>query len=437
MKKTHGLDEREMELVKLLMADCQTTGDIQAKLKKLFAGTIEQMLEAEMDEHLGYEKNSVAGNNSGNSRNGYGKKTIISDYGECEIAVPRDRNGDFEPKVIEKRQTRTDEIEQKIMQMYAKGKCQRDTLTISNSTSSNELTGLNLIRFAMFSVSQRDIEETLKQIYGTEISQGLVSRITDKILPEVNEWQNRPLEAVYPVVFFDGIVFNSRKDNRIITKCVYSVLGINMEGHKEILGTWISENESASFYASICSDLKSRGVKDIFIACHDNLTGLCNAINSVFPKTKNQLCIVHQIRNSCKFVPYKDRKEVCADLKKIYGAVNLDDAEFAKEEFREKWNKKYPNILKSWDKNWAELTVFFEYPQEIRKIIYTTNAVEGYHRMVRKFTKSKSIFPTDDAIRKVVYMSVSEISKKWTMPVRDWGLAYAQFMIYFEDRFAA
>ena len=338
---------------------------------------------------------------------GYGKKTIISDYGECEIAVPRDRNGDFEPKVIEKRQTRTDEIEQKIIQMYARG------------------------------MSQRDIEDTLKQIYGTEISQGLVSRITDKILPEVNEWQNRPLEAVYPVVFFDGIVFNSRKDNKIVTKCVYSVLGINMEGHKEILGTWISENESASFYASICSDLQSRGVKDIFIACHDNLTGLCNAINSVFPKTKNQLCIVHQIRNSCKFVPYKDRKAVCADLKKIYGAVNLDDAEFAKEEFREKWNKKYPNILKSWDKNWAELTVFFEYPQEIRKIIYTTNAVEGYHRMVRKFTKSKSIFPTDDAIRKVVYMSVSEISKKWTMPVRDWGLAYAQFMIYFEDRFAA
>ena len=234
MKRTHGLDEREMELVKLLMADCQTTGDIQAKLKKLFAGTIEQMLEAEMDEHLGYEKNSVAGNNSGNSRNGYGKKTIISDYGECEIAVPRDRNGDFEPKVIEKRQTRTNEIKQKIMQMYAKG------------------------------MSQRDIEDTLKQIYGTEISQGLVSRITDKILPEVNEWQKRPLEAVYPVVFFDGIVFNSRKDNKIVTKCVYSVLGINMEGHKEILGTWISENESASFYASICSDLQSRGVKDIF-----------------------------------------------------------------------------------------------------------------------------------------------------------------------------
>ena len=412
--RTHGLTEKEMELVKLIMSECQTTGDIQAKLKKLFAGTIEQMLEAEMDEHLGYEKNSVLGNNSGNSRNGYGKKTISSEYGECEISVPRDRNGEFEPKVIEKRQTRTDEIEQKIMAMYAKG------------------------------MSQRDIEDTLREIYGSEISQGLISRITDKILPEVNEWQNRPLDSIYPVVFFDGIVFNSRKDNRIVNKCVYSVLGINMEGQKEILGTWISENESASFYASICSDLKNRGVSDIFIASLrqeddviDNLTGLCTAINSIFPRTKNQLCIVHQIRNSCKFVPYKDRKAVCADLKKIYGAVNLDDAEYAKEEFREKWDKKYPSIIKSWDKNWNELTTLFEYPAEIRKIIYTTNAVESYHRMVRKFTKSKAVFPTDDSIRKVIYMSVMEITKKWTMPVRDWGLAYSQLAIFFEDRFAA
>ncbi len=226
-------------------------------------------------------KNSVAGNNSGNSRNGYGKKTITSDYSECEISVPRDRNGEFEPKIIEKRQTRTDEIEQKILAMYAKG------------------------------MSQRDIEDTLCEIYGSEISQGLISRITDKILPEVNEWQNRPLDSIYPVVFFDGIVFNSCKDNRIINKCVYSVLGINMDRKKEILGTWISENESASFYASICSDLKNRGVADIFVAIFrsenivtDNLTGLCTAINSIFPKTKNQLCIVHQIRNSCKFVPY-------------------------------------------------------------------------------------------------------------------------------------
>lgn len=408
MKKAQNiLSEKEMELVELLMSDCQSTGDIQTKLKRLFAGTIERMLEAEMDEHLGYDKNSLLGNNSGNSRNGYNHKRIISDYGESEIAVPRDRNGEFEPKVLEKRQVRTDEIEQKILAMYSKG------------------------------MSQRDIEESLREIYGAEISQTLISKITDKILPEVNEWQNRPLESVYPIVYFDGIMFKSRKDSQIINKCVYSVLGIDMDGQKDILGCWISENEGASFYASVCSDLKKRGVSDIFVACHDNLNGLSEAINTVFPKTKQQLCIVHQIRNSTKFVPYKDRKAVCSDLKKIYGAVNLDDAEYALEEFREKWEKKYPSITKSWDTNWAELTTFFEYPQEIRHLIYTTNIVEAYHRQLRKFTKTKTILPTDDAIRKVVYLSVREITKKWTMPARDWGMAYSQIMIFFADRFAA
>jgi putative transposase len=408
MSRTRNtLSAHEQELVRLLMSDCQTTGDIQAKLKQLFAGTIEAMLEAEMDEHLGYEKHSPVGDHSGNSRNGYNKKTIISDYGENEIAVPRDRNGEFEPKVLEKRQVRTDEIEQKILAMYAKG------------------------------MSQRDIEDNLREIYGADIPQTLISKITDKILPEVNEWQNRPLETVYPIVYFDGIVFKSRKDNQIINKCVYTVLGIDMEGHKDILGTWISENESASFWANVASDLKKRGISDIFIACHDNLKGLGEAINAVFPKTKQQLCIVHQIRNSVKFVPYKDRKTVCADLKKIYGAVNLDNAEYALEEFREKWNGKYPAILRSWDENWAELTTYFEYPQEIRHLIYTTNAVEAYHRMVRKFTKAKSIFPTDDSIRKVVFLSVREITKKWTMPARDWGMAYSQFSIFFTDRMSA
>lgn len=404
---TNTLTKRERELVSLVMQDCTSTGDIQAKLKRLFAGTIESMLEAEMEEHLGYEKHSVAGNGSGNSRNGYNHKTISSDYGECEIAVPRDRNGEFEPRVLEKRQTRTDEIEQKIMAMYAKG------------------------------MSQRDIEDSLREIYGAELSQGLISKITDKILPEVNEWQNRPLEAIYPIIYFDGIVFKSRKDNQIINKCVYSILGIDMEGRKEILGIWLSENESAGFYASICSDLKKRGVMDIFIACHDNLKGLGEAINAIYPKTKQQLCIVHQVRNSAKFVPHKDRKKVCADLKKIYGAVNLDDAEYAKEEFREKWDQKYPSILRSWDANWEELTTFFNYPQQIRHLIYTTNAVEAYHRMVRKFTKTKAIFPTDDSIRKVVYLSTKEITKKWTMPVREWGLAYSQLIIYFADRLIA
>ena len=291
---------------------------------------IQTVMEVEMDEELGRERCERSDEPEGaprNYRNGYTKKTVKTQLGEVDIKVPRDRNGSFEPKIIGKYDRNADGMEDKILALYVCG------------------------------MSQRDIAEQVKELYGVEISPELVTKISEKIMPEVTAWQNRPLEAVYPVVFFDGIVFNSRKDNKIVTKCVCSVLGINMDGHKEILGTWISENESACFYASICSDLKSRGVKDIFIACHDNLTGLCNAINSVFPKTKNQLCIVHQIRNSCKFVPYKDRKEVCADLKKIYGAVNLDDAEFAKEEFREKWNKKYPNILKSWDKNWAELTV--------------------------------------------------------------------------------
>ncbi len=406
-RSKNTLSAHEQELVRLLMAECKTTGDIQGKLKQLFAGTIEQMLETEMEEHLGYEKHSSEGDHSGNSRNGYNHKTIISDYGESEIAVPRDRNGEFEPKVLEKRQVRTDEIEQKIMAMYAKG------------------------------MSQRDIEDNLREIYGADIPQTLISKITDKILPEVNEWQNRPLDTVYPVVYFDGIVFKSRKDSQIINKCVYTVLGINMEGQKEILGTWISENESASFWTNVASDLKNRGVSDIFIACHDNLKGLGEAVNAVFPKTKQQLCIVHQVRNSVKFVPYKDRKSVCSDLKKIYGAVNLEAAEYALEEFREKWTRKYPAILRSWDNNWAELTTFFEYPPEIRRLIYTTNAVEAYHRMVRKFTKSKAIFPTDDSIRKVVFLSVKEISKKWTMPARDWGMAYSQFAIFYADRLTA
>jgi putative transposase len=408
MKRSKNiLTEKEMELVSLLMQDCQSTGDIQSKLKRLFAGTIEQMLEAEMEEHLGYEKHAILGNNSRNSRNGYNYKNIISDYGESKIAIPRDRNGGFEPKILEKNQVRTDEIEQKILAMYAKG------------------------------MSQRDIEDNLRELYGAEIPQTLISKITDKILPELNEWQNRPLESIYPIVYFDGIVFKSRKDSQIINKCVYSVLGIDMEGYKEILGIWLSENEGASFYASLCSDLKKRGVTDIFIACHDNLKGLGEAINAVFPKTKQQLCIVHQIRNSTKFVQYKDRKEICMDLKKIYGAVNLDAAEYAKEEFREKWDKKYPSILRSWEANWSELTTFFNYPSEIHHLVYTNNAVEAYHRMVRKFTKTKSIFPTDDAIRKVVYLSVKEIGKKWTMSVRDWSMAYSQILIYFSDRFAA
>lgn len=400
-------NNKARELATLLATECKSTGDIQELLKTLFSGTIEQILEAEMEEHLGYEKHNVQGNNSGNSRNGYGKKVIQSEYGESEIMMPRDRAGSFEPQIIAKRQTRTDEIEEKVLAMYAKG------------------------------MTTRDIEDSIKEIYGADVSASLISRITDKILPEVNEWQNRPLSDIYPVIFFDGIVFKSRKDNKIINKCVYTVLGIDMDGQKEILGIWMSENESASFWSAVCNDLKNRGVKDIFIACHDNLKGIGNAITASFPLCGQQLCIVHQIRSSTKFVPWKDRKTVCADLKKIYGAINLEDAEYAREEFREKWDKKYPSILKSWDANWADLVTFFQFSAEIRKLIYTTNAVEGFHRMLRKFTKTKSIFPTDDSIKKAVYLSVKEISKKWTQPIRDWGLIYSQLVIHFEDRLAA
>ena len=398
------LNENEMQLAALISEECATPAELSAKLKGLFAGALEKMLEAEMDEHLGYERNSVLGNNSGNSRNGYGKKTVKSEWGESEINVPRDRNGTFEPQAIEKRQTRTDDIEARVLAMYAKG------------------------------MSTRHIEDHLRAIYGVEASASLISRITDKLMPAVAEWQNRPLDTVYPVVFLDGIVFKVRKDSRVINKCLYSVLGINMEGRKEILGMWLSENESASFWTAVCNELRNRGVEDILIACRDNLSGFSTAIETVFPKTEQQLCVIHQIRSSTKYVPYKDIKPVMADLKRVYGAPTLEDAEYRLEEFREKWGRKYPQILKSWDTNWAELSTYYKYPQEVRTLIYTTNAVEGFHRMLRKFTKTKTIYPTDDAVRKSVYLSIQEISKKWSMPIRDWGIIIGQLMIFFEDR---
>lgn len=398
------LNENEMKLATLISEGCTTPAELTSKLKSLFSGALEKMLEAEMDEHLGYEKHSVSGYNSGNSRNGYGKKTIKSEWGEDEISVPRDRNGTFEPQAIEKRQTRTDDIEARVLAMYAKG------------------------------MSTRDIEDHLRDIYGVEASASLISRITDKLMPAVAEWQSRPLEAVYPIVFLDGIVFKVRKDSRVINKCLYSVLGISLEGRKEILGMWLSDNESASFWTTVCNELRNRGVEDILIACRDNLSGFSSAIETVFPKTEQQLCVIHQIRSSTKYVSYKDIKPVMADLKLVYGAPTLEDAEYRLEEFRDKWDKKYPQILKSWDTNWAELSTYFKYPQEVRKLIYTTNAVEGFHRMLRKFTKTKSIYPTDDAVRKSVYLSIQEISKKWSMPIRDWGIIIGQLMIFFEDR---
>ena len=382
------MTEKMKELAGLLSQECGNLEDVQGLLKGLFKGTLEQMLEAEMDEHLGYEKHSVEGINSGNSRNGYGRKRLKTELGEAEIQVPRDRNGAFEPQVIEKRQTRTDDLENRILAMYAKG------------------------------MTNRDIEDHLRDVYGVEASASLISRITDKIMPVVAEWQNRPLETVYPIVFLDGIIFKVRKDAKVINKCLYTVLGIGMDGRKEILGLWLSENESASFWTSVCNELKNRGVQDILIACRDNLSGFSAAIEAVFPKTEQQLCVIHQIRNSTKYVSYKDLKTLMADLKLVYGAPTLEDAEYKLEELREKWGKKYPQILKSWDANWTELTTYFKYPEEVRRLIYTTNAVEGFHRMLRKFTKTKTIYPTDDAVRKSVFLSVQEISKNGRSPFK-------------------
>jgi putative transposase len=398
------LSKKEIELAALISEGCTTPQELTSKLKGLFSGALEKILEAEMEEHLGYEKHSQLGDNSGNSRNGYGKKTIKSAWGESEIRVPRDREGTFRPTVVEKRKTRTDDIETRILAMYAKG------------------------------MSTRDIEDHLRDIYGIDVSASLVSRITDKLMPAITEWQSRPLESIYPIVFLDGIVFKVKKDSRVINKCIYSVLGINLEGYKEVLGIWLSDNESAGFWAMVCNDLRNRGVEDILIACRDNLSGFSKAIETVFPKTEQQLCVIHQIRNSTKYVSYKDIKQVAADLKLVYGAPTLEDAEYRLEEFRDKWNKKYPHILKSWDTNWAELSTYFKYPNEVRRLIYTTNAVEGFHRMLRKYTKTKVIYPTDDALRKSVYLSIQEITKKWSMPVRDWGIIFGQLMIFFEDR---
>ena len=398
------MDERGNELVKLMAQECNSMEDIHTMLKSLFGGTIEQMLESEMDEHLGYDKHNAEGDLCGNSRNGYNKKTLQTQMGKTEIKVPRDRNGDFEPQLIGKYQTKSNNLEQQIIAMYQKG------------------------------MSTRDIEDHLRDIYGIDASPALISRITDKIMPQLVEWQSRPLESIYPVVFFDGIVFKVRKDSKVINKCAYTVLGINMDGRKEILGIWLSENESASFWATVVNELRNRGVNDIFIACHDNLNGLSTAINSTFPKTEQQLCIIHQIRNSTKYVSYKDLKSVMADLKMIYQAPSEDDALYHLEEFGEKWDKKYPQINKSWTDNWSELSAYFKYPEDVRRLIYTTNAVEGFHRMLRKFTKTKTTFPGDDSLKKSIYLSILEIEKKWGLSIRDWGTIIGQLSIFFEER---
>ncbi|BAF59616.1 transposase and inactivated derivatives [Pelotomaculum thermopropionicum SI] len=390
--------------IKELARECETVEDVHNMLKNLFKDTLQQIFEAEMDEHLGYKKHSPEGNNTGNSRNGYSKKTIQTKLGKTEIEIPRDRNGEFEPRIIKKYQTTSNDLEDQIIAMYAKG------------------------------MTTRDIEDHMRDIYGIDVSPVMVSKVTDKIMPMIAEWQSRPLERVYPIIYLDAIFFKVRKDNRIINKAAYSVLGINMAGQKDILGIWIGENESASFWLGVCNDLKNRGVQDILIACKDGLSGFSEAINTVFPRTEIQLCIIHQIRNSLKYVPWKEQKELMADLKKVYQALTMEEAELAFKMFKEKWGKKHPVIIRSWEKNWLELTAYFKYPYEIRKLIYTTNIIEGYHRQLRKVTKTKTAYPTDDALKKIIYLATVEASKKWTVPIREWKSCISQFAIHFSDR---
>jgi len=376
-------------------------------LGQLTKALVERCLEAEMDDHLGYEKNERTGRGGENRRNGYTKKTVITDQGDVTLGVPRDRNGDFEPQIVQKRQTRLEGFDEKVLALYARG------------------------------MTVRDIQSQLKDIYGTEVSPALISNVTDAVMDEARAWQTRPLENVYPIVFFDALVVKVRENQRVINKSVYLALAVNTSGQKELLGIWISQNEGAKFWLGILTELKTRGVQDIFIACVDGLTGMDEAIQTAFPKTWVQLCIVHMVRNSLKFVSYKHRKEMAGDLKAIYRAVTEDEAASALEALAEKWDGRYPTVSKSWRRHWAKIIPMFAFPDDIRKVIYTTNAVESVNMTLRKASRNHRIFPNDEAVIKVMYLAGQLIARKWTMPLRDWGAAMNQFAILFEGRVPA
>lgn len=371
-------------------------------IKQLSKCILERALEAEMQSHLGYDR--YKRNDSENARNGSFKKSLATENGQLELEVPRDRKGNFEPVIVKKKQSRIDGLDDKIISLYAKG------------------------------MSLSDIKIQMQELYGAEISESLISRITDDVIDEVKLWQGRALESVYPIVFFDCLVVKVRQEKRIINKSVYVALGIDLSGHKDVLGLWISDNEGAKFWLNNLTELKNRGLSDILIACTDNLTGMSDAISAVYPKCEHQLCIVHQIRNSLKFVSYKDRKKLAADLKPIYQAINEEEAEEALEYFEEKWGKQYPQIAKSWYNNWDNLMVFLQYPEAIRKIIYTTNSIESLNNQLRKVTKNKRVFPSDESVFKTLYLTIDYITRKWSLPIRDWNEAMSHFLIKFEDR---
>ena len=385
--------------------DVKSFDDLKDVFKLMVGEMLENGLEGELDDELGYTKYDYRNKEGENSRNGHSKKMLKTSFGETEIKVPRDRDGEFEPQLIKKNQTTlTGDIEEKILSMYAKG------------------------------MTTSDIETHIQDIYGLECSDSTISRITDKILPVVREWQSRPLEEIYAVVFMDAIHFHVRSEGQIVKKAVYIAIGINMDGLKEVLGMWVGENESAKFWLSVMNGLKNRGLQDILIACVDGLTGFPAAIEAVYPKTEIQQCIIHQIRNTTRFVSYKDIKALMADLKKVYAAIDEQTALSELENFDEKWGNKYPKIAISWRDNWANLSTYFKYPQEVRTLIYTTNAIEGFNRQLRKVTKNKGVFPTDDSLLKMLYLAMMDITKKWTGKRREWGQIHSQLEIFFADR---
>jgi len=405
-KRTPEEMERRAKIRELLqVSNVSSMVDIQNLFKETIAEFMENSLDAELDDELGYSKYDYRSKDTDNSRNGHSGKTLRTSFGEVDISVPRDRKGEFEPQVLKKNQTSiSQDIEEKILSMYARG------------------------------MTTGDIEAHIRDIYGVEVSDTTVSRITDRILPIAKEWQQRPLEAVYAVVFLDAIHYHVRSEGQIVKKAVYIAIGIDLDGKKDVLGMWVGENESAKFWATVLNGLKNRGVEDIFIACTDNLTGFSAAIEAVFPKAEIQNCIVHQLRNSSKYVSYKDLKALMADLKAVYAAVDEPSALTALDTFSERWDQKYPKISQSWRENWANLSTYFKYPQEVRRLIYTTNTIEGFNRQLRKVTKSKSVFPTDDSLLKMLYLAMVNITKKWTGRRQDWSMIHAQMAVYFADR---
>jgi transposase-like protein len=399
------MDKQQTIFPKDFFKQFKNKEEFNSFFNQLFKQGVEEMLRGELDEHLGYQKHSPEGRNNGNSRNGSYKKTVKSEsLGEMVLNIPRDRDGEFSPQLVPKGQRMSDKLEDLIIGMYSRG------------------------------MTTSDISEQVKEVYGVDVSEGTISNVTNRILEHVKQWQQRPLESVYFTVWMDGIVMKVRHNGRYTNKCVYIVIGLRQDGHKEVLGMWLSESESATFWMSVLTDLKARGVEDILIACTDNLKGFTEAINGVFPKTVTQLCIVHQIRNSCKYVVWKDRKEFCADLKEVYAAINREVAEQAFLGFEKKWETKYRHAIASWKSNWANLTNYFDYPLEIRKIIYTTNTIENLNRGIRKYTKTKVQFTDDLAAQKAVYLAIMNIEKKWSMPIQNWGYILQQFLTIFDTR---